>query len=101
MYKEILADQTSDLTPGSGSDGGLDVGGFPYVEQPVGLSLFPYDLWYGLPLDWAQREGNVKARYVNTLGGHFAAWEVPNRLASDIWTFFGNRSLSGTGVFFE
>lgn len=98
MYKEILGDQSATAQSSGGS--GLDVGSFPYIEQPVGLSLFPYDLWYGLPLDWAQREGNVKARYVNALGGHFAAWEVPELLAEDMWTFFGNRSLSGTGVFY-
>lgn len=98
MYKELLADQAA--VPGVGAPGSLNVGTFPYVEQPVGLSLFPYDLWYGLPLDWAQREGNVVARYVNGLGGHFAAWEVPDVLARDIQTFFGDQELSGTGVFY-
>lgn len=86
----------------SAADGALAEFGFgtmPFVKQPTAISLFPFDIWYRLPLDWAQRQGNVKARYLHDRGGHFAAYEVPELFASDIWAFFGNVSLSGTGVF--
>ncbi|KAK5117495.1 hypothetical protein LTR85_008880 [Meristemomyces frigidus] len=63
-----------------------NLGGTPktYFKQPVAVSEFPYDIWFGLPLNWVQRDGNVKERYVHYKGGHFAAWEVPELLADDI-----------------
>ncbi|KAL1631824.1 hypothetical protein SLS56_004186 [Neofusicoccum ribis] len=64
----------------SAADGALVEFGFgtmPFVKQPTAISLFPFDIWYRLPLDWAQRQGNVKARYLHDRGGHFAAYEVP------------------------
>lgn len=69
-------------------------GTFPFVSQPTAISEFPYDVWFGLPLDWAQRDGNVQARYVHARGGHFAAYEVPDLLAQDLWTWFGGLDLS-------
>ncbi|KAK4543457.1 hypothetical protein LTR36_005600 [Oleoguttula mirabilis] len=79
-----------------------NLGGTPgsYFKQPVAISEFPYDIWYGLPLDWAQRGGNAKVRYMHDRGGHFAAWEVPQLLADDIWGWFGDREVSGTKVFY-
>lgn len=51
------------------------------------------------PLEWAQRDGNVKVRYLHDYGGHFASWENPDRLAGDIRKFFGDEELSGTSIF--
>lgn len=51
------------------------------------------------PLDWAQRGGNVVLRTVHDRGGHFAAVETPDLLLGDIRTFFGDESLSNTGIF--
>lgn len=82
-----------------GAFDGLEYGTYPYVHQPVAISEFPYDLGYGLPLDWAQREGNVVRRTVHTHGGHLPAYEVPDLLAHDMWSFFGDPELSGTKVF--
>ena len=90
LYKEALNE---------GAIVGNEFGPFPYVHQPVAISEFPYDVWYPLPLDWAQREGNVKVRNVHYQGGHFAAYEDPEILAGDIWRWFGDAELSGTSVF--
>ncbi|RYP57970.1 hypothetical protein DL770_010532 [Monosporascus sp. CRB-9-2] len=73
----------------------------PYISQPMAISQFPKDIWYRTPLDWAQRTGNVKVRYVHETGGHFPAWETPDLLLQDIWAFFGDRVLSNTGTFYD
>ncbi|KAK5170557.1 uncharacterized protein LTR77_005145 [Saxophila tyrrhenica] len=91
MYKEFIADGA--YTP-TGS-----VGKMPYVATPCAISQFPYDVGFRLPLEWAQREGNVKKRFVHHHGGHFAAWEVPELLAEDLWSWFGDEELFGTQVF--
>jgi hypothetical protein len=51
------------------------------------------------PLEWMQRTGNVKVRFMHDVGGHFPAWENPDLLAEDIWSFFGDGDLSGTKIF--
>ncbi|KAF5973630.1 epoxide hydrolase [Fusarium bulbicola] len=84
------------------SDGGfetLDFGTLPLVEVPVAISQFPYDLAYRMPLDWAKRGGNVLKRTVHDHGGHFAAYEVPDLLLHDIWSWFGDKEASGTKAF--
>jgi pimeloyl-ACP methyl ester carboxylesterase len=84
------------------NDGGfatLNFGVLPQVEVPVAISQFPYDLTYRMPLDWAQRGGNVLKRTVHSHGGHFAAYEVPELLINDIWSWFGDKELSGTKAF--
>ena len=40
-------------------------------------------------------------RYLHEYGGHFPAWENPDRLAGDIRKFFGDQELSGTAIFRE
>ncbi|KAF5702077.1 epoxide hydrolase [Fusarium globosum] len=84
------------------NDGGfetLDFGTLPLVEVPVAISQFPYDLTYRMPLDWAKRGGNVLKRTVHDHGGHFAAYEVPDLLLHDIWSWFGDKEVSGTKAF--
>ncbi|CVL01416.1 related to epoxide hydrolase [Fusarium proliferatum] len=84
------------------NDGGfetLDFGTLPLVEVPVAISQFPYDLTYRMPLDWAKRGGNVIKRTVHDHGGHFAAYEVPDLLLHDIWSWFGDKEVSGTKAF--
>ena len=51
MYKEMNNE---------GALAGFDFGIPPLVHQPVMISEFPYDCWYRIPLDWAQRGGNVR-----------------------------------------
>lgn len=38
-------------------------------------------------------------RFVHDKGGHFAALEQPSVLVGDMRKFWGNKTLSGTGVF--
>jgi hypothetical protein len=71
----------------------------PYIRQPIALSQFPWDIWYGTPLEWAKRSGNVVSLNKHDRGGHFAAVEVPDLLIEDIQKFFGDKVLSGTHVF--
>ncbi|PVI03247.1 alpha/beta-hydrolase [Periconia macrospinosa] len=74
------------------STNGFDI--FPFVLQPVALSEFALDIWYGLPLDWAQRRGNVKVRNVHSRGGHLPTLDAPDLVLNDAWAFFGNAKLS-------
>jgi hypothetical protein len=53
-----------------------------------------------LPLEWMQRDGNVKTVYRHASGGHFAAYRSAESLADDIYRWFGDRELSGTSVFY-
>ncbi|GKZ74298.1 hypothetical protein AnigIFM60653_009919 [Aspergillus niger] len=71
------------------------------IKPPIALSEFPGDVTAGLPLSWAQRDGNVVVRYSHPQGGHFPATEVPDLLLADVWTYFGNKNLSNTAVFSE
>lgn len=83
-----------------GAIDGLSFGNFPYVPVPVGVTQRTQDLGWSLPLDWAKRGGNVTALYRHELvGGHFPAYQTPDSLLEDVWNFFGNPSVSGTGVF--
>jgi hypothetical protein len=79
---------------------GTGFGTPPFVTQPVGVTQRPYDFGVGLPLEWMQRDGNVKAVYKHDHGGHFAAYRSPNSLVDDIYRWFGDRELSGTSVFY-
>jgi hypothetical protein len=90
------------LTKGYSQDNVLSVEGwdiFPYVKQPVSITEFPLDIWYRLPLDWAQRRGNVKTRTLHDRGGHYPTLDAPDLLLNDIWAFFGDGELSGTSMF--
>jgi pimeloyl-ACP methyl ester carboxylesterase len=58
------------------------------VKIPIGISAFPDEL-YQCPRSWAER-AYPKLIHYNRLdkGGHFAAWEQPNLLSSDVRTAF-------------
>ncbi|KAL7928404.1 alpha/beta-hydrolase [Trichoderma chlorosporum] len=90
FYKEVANEGALDAA---------DFGTLPLVEVPVAISQFPYDITYRMPLEWAQRGGNVKKRNVHSHGGHFAAYEVPGLLLQDIWQWFGDTEASGTKAF--
>ncbi|KLO80309.1 epoxide hydrolase [Fusarium fujikuroi] len=90
FYKEVQNDGGFEI---------LDFGTLPLVEVPVAISQFPYDLTYRMPLDWAKRGGNVLKRTLHDHGGHFAAYEVPDLLLHDIWSWFGDKEISGTKAF--
>lgn len=91
MYRAMLQE---------GDFEGTGFGTPPFVTQPVGVTQRPLDFGVGLPLEWMQRGGNVKAVYKHDHGGHFAAYRNPDSLADDIYRWFGDRELSGTSVFY-
>ncbi|KAL0958909.1 hypothetical protein HGRIS_014227 [Hohenbuehelia grisea] len=66
-------------------------GGFtavPTPKVPIGFSFFPEEFG-GVPRSWLRREGNVVFEAEHTRGGHFAAYERPGDLASDLRKMFG------------
>ena len=58
-----------------------------YVKVPTGVSLFPKELSL-VPRSWAETKVNVASWDVHERGGHFAAWESPTELVSDVDRFF-------------
>jgi microsomal epoxide hydrolase len=54
---------------------------------PAGFALFPKEI-ANAPREWAERFYDVRHWSVMPAGGHFAAWEEPERLAADLRTFF-------------
>ncbi|UKZ79476.1 hypothetical protein TrVFT333_007231 [Trichoderma virens FT-333] len=75
MYKEL---QLRGQNPWSGK--------FDYIHQPVGITQFA-EQGFITPKDWAPRQGNIVFFNSYSFGGHFAAWEVPNELVSDVREF--------------
>jgi pimeloyl-ACP methyl ester carboxylesterase len=60
--------------------------GPPAVTVPTAVAVFPFDLTHP-PREWAQR-GYAVARYTRMpRGGHFAAFEEPELLGTDITEF--------------
>ncbi|MCC4769135.1 alpha/beta fold hydrolase [Methanosarcina sp. DH2] len=54
---------------------------------PAAVAHMPLDA--PLPREWAERNVNLKHFTEMPLGGHFAAWEVPELYAKDLQEFFG------------
>ena len=54
----------------------------------IGLSRFPQELLQ-LPKLWAKTMGEIVFDNEHESGGHFAAWEKPDLLVSDLRTMFG------------
>jgi len=58
------------------------------IELPVAVSVFPDEI-YQLPLSWARRAYPKLVHYNKAAeGGHYAAWEQPGILTSEIRTAF-------------
>lgn len=56
----------------------------------LGVSHFPKDLNV-LPSWWCKALGKVVFEKTHDQGGHFAAWERPEELVSDVRTMFGRK----------
>lgn len=54
----------------------------------IGVANFPKEIVH-LPSTWIRAAGNIVRESEYDKGGHFAAWEVPELLASDIKAFLG------------
>jgi len=59
-----------------------------YVDVPLGYSRFPRDIIL-LPKIWVRAMGPLVFLNEHDKGGHFAAWEQPAALVSDLRTMFG------------
>jgi hypothetical protein len=59
-----------------------------YVDIPLGYSSFPRDIIL-LPKIWVKAMGPLVFLNEHDKGGHFAAWEQPAALASDLRNMFG------------
>ena len=59
----------------------------PVVEAPVGVSVLPQQFGTA-PRRWAQRYYNLKQWRHHASGGHYAAWEEPQAITTDVRDFF-------------
>lgn len=66
----------------------------PYVKTPTVLSVFAHDT-KPVPPGFASRFVNVQAFIEHESGGHFAAWEQPERYAQDLRRAVALGYLSG------
>jgi len=58
------------------------------VQIPVGVSAFPEEI-YTAPRSWAEKAYPKLLYYgKHDKGGHFAAWEQPDALVSDLRASF-------------
>ena len=76
----------------------MDAGALRWIEEaarkwlgssdtPAAFAIFPKDI-SSPPREWAERFFNVRRWTEMPAGGHFAAFEEPERLAADIREFF-------------
>ncbi len=61
--------------------------GWPKIEAPVGVAMFPKELAV-VPRQWAEARMNVVHWTDMPRGGHFAAMEQPELLLEDVRDFF-------------
>ena len=59
-----------------------------YVDKPLGFHYFPREL-VNLPKAWLKGMGKVIYVGESDKGGHFAAWERPDVIATDLGKMFG------------
>ena len=79
-------------TAGKGIDGKIETF-MKYNRVPLGLSYFPKDVIV-LPSSWGRTLGPVKFEKRHTEGGHFAAYEKPELLVSDIRALVERANIS-------
>uniref|UniRef100_A0A914EDY0 Epoxide hydrolase n=1 Tax=Acrobeloides nanus TaxID=290746 RepID=A0A914EDY0_9BILA len=61
-----------------------------YLSVPTGYAAFKHDLGGKItaPLEFAKDLCNIQHYTYFKDGGHFAAFEMPEELAKDVFTFF-------------
>ena len=60
------------------------------VTVPVGVGVFPHDLFPAPPRALGERTLNIQRSVEIPHGGHFTAWEIPELVAEEIRTFFAD-----------
>ena len=66
---------------------GGSFGGGQKVEIPTGVASFPGEILQS-PRTWCENSYNITHWTTMPVGGHFAAFEQPNLLVSDLQKFF-------------
>ncbi|KAI0330189.1 alpha/beta-hydrolase [Cubamyces sp. BRFM 1775] len=74
-----------EMTSGNTQD---PMAGTTWMSVPVGVSYFPREPVH-LPKSWAPTLGKVVFESEHDKGGHFAAYEVPEKLAGDLRKMYG------------
>jgi pimeloyl-ACP methyl ester carboxylesterase len=71
---------------------GVTLGAQTFVTVPTGVANFARQFIFEgqPPREWAERLYNIRRWTEMERGGHFAAAEEPQRLASDIAAFFAD-----------
>ncbi|KAH9035727.1 alpha/beta-hydrolase [Lactarius pseudohatsudake] len=69
---------------------------FPKTSVPVGLSFFPKEVMQ-LPRVWLRAQAKIVFESEHEVGGHFAAYEQPEALVTDLRKMFG-KSGPAAGV---
>ncbi|KXT04230.1 hypothetical protein AC579_8345 [Pseudocercospora musae] len=73
---------------GQGAMSRMDVINMHVPNVPLALAYFPNEI-AKLPYCWAHSQGPVVQQNTYDVGGHFAAFEVPQLLAGDLRKLFG------------
>jgi hypothetical protein len=64
------------------------MGGLPSVTVPTGISVFPQEI-FRVSRRWAEsRFSDIRFFSEPARGGHFAAFEQPERFVDDLRSFF-------------
>lgn len=66
----------------------------PFVKKPTAVSHFPYEI-LNVPEKWLKASFNLTSLKVHDKGGHFAAWEQPELLWSDVEDFVTSNFPNG------
>ncbi|OSD05004.1 alpha/beta-hydrolase [Trametes coccinea BRFM310] len=82
IYYEMTSGGTHDVFEGA-----------KWTDVPLGVSYFPQEI-VRLPRSWSHMLGHLVFESVHGYGGHFAAFERPEELASDLRVMFGNGGLA-------
>jgi microsomal epoxide hydrolase len=68
------------------ADGGSTAPRLGRVQVPVGVALYPAEIFRS-PRAWAERRYHIVHWHEAAHGGHFAALEQPQAFAEDLWAF--------------
>jgi len=79
MYFENLPLAMSGETPPGVTD--------KYVRVPTGVSAFAGEVFM-VPRSWAEKDFNIRDWQQHPRGGHFPGYEQPEKLSSDMISFF-------------
>ncbi|KAH9846432.1 alpha/beta-hydrolase [Lenzites betulinus] len=77
IYYELTGQNTHDTKAGT-----------KWMSVPLGVSYFPGEIIPTIKA-WSSMIGNIVFESEHDKGGHFAAFEQPEKLAGDLWKMYG------------